>query len=75
MSTRQKRTSDTTGDTTGPSPAPAPDRERPGEARPRTGEHAPAADHPPSHPPNHPDAPDHPTTPYDHIWYERRPLH
>lgn len=23
----------------------------------------------------HPDTPEHPTTPYDHIWYERRPLH
>jgi hypothetical protein len=24
---------------------------------------------------SHPDGPEHPTTPYDHIWYDRRPLH
>jgi len=62
-STRQKRNPDNAE----PTPGPKPDREPSDEARPNAGEPAPQV--------NHPDGPDHPTTPYDHIWYDRRPLH
>ena len=49
-----------------PDPAPKPSRGR--------GTREPAKDAESPHG-RHPDGPDHPTTPYDHIWYDRRPLH
>lgn len=59
MSTEQKQTPDTSTEN--------PSHPQPGDASSNGGEQVIEG--------KHPDAPDHPTTPYDHIWYERRPLH